>query len=402
MLALILGGNLFKVLSSRLSRIILLVLFFHLNQVLEAQDSIQIPLKMNYQFVQGINFTIDFKNDENERFPKIIANPGIARIGNAPGNVKVWAKRNSNKDNSYQIKIDTNGDDNITDEKEYKIYPDSAIKVKVKRLANNTEYFYPYLIKYNRYTKNNTIYEKLNWHPHYRAEGVLRIDSCNNMICLLDLNADGIFDFNDSKRGTNLCVDVNKDGKIWGSDEYIRGASVFEFCNKYFMVDSIEKDGSSLTLGLVNQTIPKIGEEIPQFILTLLNSEKIDTEELKGKIILLDFWASWCKPCIAGFPRFKHLMEKINNEINIISINVDEAKGYQNALKVVKDYNLKWPIVYLDKGSKYPLWKFLGNINNNKMSIPLYILINRGGIITYAGNGGTDLSDLEAHINMLH
>ena len=111
----------------------------------------------------------------------------------------------------------------------------------------------------------------------------------------------------------------------------------------------------------------------------------------------MDFWASWCKPCIAQFTNHKDLSEELNEKIRIISINIDDEKRTEQTLKVIKDYNLVWPNVLLSTGNKDPVWKLLGSMENNRLAIPFYILIDRQGNIRYSGR---KIIELKEHIHI--
>lgn len=106
-----------------------------------------------------------------------------------------------------------------------------------------------------------------------------------------------------------------------------------------------------------------------------LQNEKgkiVNSETLKGKWILLDFWASWCAGCIEEFPRLKQLYGKKNLEIVSVSIDADK----QRWLKAVTEANLPWTNlrsdVYADK---------VASIYRTYKGIPLLYLVNPEGII---------------------
>lgn len=67
------------------------------------------------------------------------------------------------------------------------------------------------------------------------------------------------------------------------------------------------------------------GNAIPQGILTTADNSKISTDEFKGSYIVIDFWATWCAPCIEEAPIFKRLAEKYKEaNVKFISISLDE------------------------------------------------------------------------------
>ena len=71
----------------------------------------------------------------------------------------------------------------------------------------------------------------------------------------------------------------------------------------------------------------KIGDKIPSFVLSNQNNEIVNSNQLKGKFTLIDFWASWCAPCRLGNKKLVKLHNDFGaDRINIIGISVDTDK----------------------------------------------------------------------------
>jgi len=68
------------------------------------------------------------------------------------------------------------------------------------------------------------------------------------------------------------------------------------------------------------------------------------------------------------------------------------------AREIIKDYRLPWPHVMSGKGQADPLWKTFGGMEGNRLSIPLYVLVDAKGVLRYAGNGGENLTELRHQI----
>lgn len=121
--------------------------------------------------------------------------------------------------------------------------------------------------------------------------------------------------------------------------------------------------------------------------------QKISLASLKGKIILIDFWATWCGPCIAAFPNIKALREKYRNDADIVilSVSIDENKE-------------KWHMAAARYGLGDPDWIV------DRATIPAYqveviprtILIdNDFRIAAFRGPGPENLSELTRLIETL-
>lgn len=246
-----------------------------------------------------------------------------------------------------------------------------------------------------------THYQVFTWSPHYRAEGKVKVNNCESLVAVLDLNGDGLFDRADFAAGTSINLDRNGDGKIWAADEWLKGEQIIEHCGDAFLVDRLEADGSLITLARTTLRVPKLGERLPAFSVTTVGGEAIRSDELKGKVHLLDFWATWCRPCVEKFPLVKRLGEEFQSDLAIIAVNVDASSRIPLARQVVRDYSLPWPQVMKGEGERDPLWKMFGGMEGTQLNIPLYVLVDEQGVLRYAGNGGNDLSELRSSMKGL-
>lgn len=117
-----------------------------------------------------------------------------------------------------------------------------------------------------------------------------------------------------------------------------------------------------------------IGKSIIDFSLPNLDGDTIFTQNYRGKVLLIDFWASWCLPCRKQHPKLVEVYDKFKNKgFEIIGISTDTQK--ENWLNIVKKDNLKWEQVSdLQKPNKVALIYYIKSIPNN-------FLISTEGII---------------------
>ena len=105
--------------------------------------------------------------------------------------------------------------------------------------------------------------------------------------------------------------------------------------------------------------------------------------KLRGKVVLVDFWASWCEPCKRELPILAKLAPKLKEKgVEIVSINIDDKKA--NAEQFLKEHGVNLTVVY-DKDHK-----IVGSYEPPKM--PSSFVIDRNGVIR-AINAGFDSGD---------
>ncbi|MFN8178179.1 MAG: TlpA disulfide reductase family protein [bacterium] len=114
----------------------------------------------------------------------------------------------------------------------------------------------------------------------------------------------------------------------------------------------------------------------PEFALSRVAGGTLHLSDLKGKVVLLDFWATWCGPCRMGIPHLNELYrENKKSGLEIVGISVDRGQGNQSGLETVRDFTTKMPIDYtLVMADGQTVYAY-GGIR----SIPTAFLIDRSG-----------------------
>jgi len=102
---------------------------------------------------------------------------------------------------------------------------------------------------------------------------------------------------------------------------------------------------------LESTTLSKIGNNLPSFTTQSLSGKAFSSDELKGKVVLINFWATWCPPCKAELPLLqKNIYEKINNK-NFVVLAISRGEATDTVKKFINKFNYTFP-VYLDKDTK--------------------------------------------------
>ncbi|HSB33932.1 MAG TPA: TlpA disulfide reductase family protein [Nitrospirota bacterium] len=145
----------------------------------------------------------------------------------------------------------------------------------------------------------------------------------------------------------------------------------------------------SILSGCTNRNVPSGGSTATDFTLPDLNGNKVKLSDYKGKVVLLEFWATWCPPCRASIPGIEKLHETYKNKgLAVLAVSLDEG-GWDT----VKSFVQKNGITYLVlRGNEEVAEKY------QVRTIPLILILDKDGKISkrYLGFGNEE--DLEKDI----
>jgi peroxiredoxin len=136
----------------------------------------------------------------------------------------------------------------------------------------------------------------------------------------------------------------------------------------------------------------------PNFKLTDLNGRKISLEDYKGKVLFLNFWATWCPPCRAEIPDFvEAYAEQKANGLEILGISLD-TKGKEIVVSFVDKYEINYPVVL---ESRQATEKIVNDYQPGQY-IPATIIIDKLGRIRHKEVGAIDKETLLKHFQQLN
>ncbi len=137
---------------------------------------------------------------------------------------------------------------------------------------------------------------------------------------------------NDTLKGDFV---LERMSRLKNYSEYMAYTNVF---GKYFLTEQLKKQQREILAPLATL---KPGEAAFNFSYPDKNGNMVSMADLKGKVVLVDVWATWCGPCKGEIPHLKKLEEELKGtDVQVVSISVDEAKDKEKWLKMVKDENL--------------------------------------------------------------
>ena len=117
-------------------------------------------------------------------------------------------------------------------------------------------------------------------------------------------------------------------------------------------------------------------------VFTTRDGKTIAGNAIKAPVVIVNFWASWCKPCLEEFPSLTELDQKYSDDqVMILGINTDEPDAQKDVIKTIKQFDLKFANVE-DKDGSW-LEKFMIT------AIPVSIIFHEGKVLEVS-NGAKD------------
>ena len=120
--------------------------------------------------------------------------------------------------------------------------------------------------------------------------------------------------------------------------------------------------------------IVAVGDTAPDFVGKSLDGQEVRLSDFSGKAVLLDFWATWCAPCVAELPNVHRVYERFgkDGQFAVIGISLDDDE--QLVRRFVRRRELPWPQIVAGPADRNPLAK-----QYNVTGIPATFLIDAHG-----------------------
>jgi thiol-disulfide isomerase/thioredoxin len=140
---------------------------------------------------------------------------------------------------------------------------------------------------------------------------------------------------------------------------------------------------AALALGATTAHAVDAGAPAPGFTLPTAKGEAIALDKLRGKVVYVDFWASWCGPCRRSFPWMNEMQQKYGAKgFTVVAINVDKKRA--DADKFLALLPASFPVVFDEAGTTPTAFAVQG--------MPSSYLIDARGNVSYVERGFTDES----------
>jgi peroxiredoxin len=132
--------------------------------------------------------------------------------------------------------------------------------------------------------------------------------------------------------------------------------------------------GSAVLLSLLGMAgrPPLVGAPAPEVVLTNLQGQEVRLSNLRGKVVLLNFWATWCKPCKEEMPAMQASYDKLRDQ-GFVVLAINELEDTERVAEHVRTHNHTFPVV-MDHDNR------IAN-RYGVVGLPASFLIDRQGVV---------------------
>ncbi len=322
---------------------------------------------------------------------------GAIRLGNAADSlitVVIDEVKEGDKVTASRIYVDANNDNDLTNDgdgawaresaQNRSTQAELALRYRGETAARPT----PYTVTLYRFTER--LQDVVFYYRNVAIASDIKLGGHTVRVVLLDDNTDGLFRDIAEKpaEGTPptgaFFVDRNLDGRIDGgsdSAEFYRGWEPFEFQGTNYKLVRVANDGARMLFEPTDEPCtPKayIGKGLPaiDFEATDTEGKTFKLSDYKGKVVLLDFWASWCGPCKGEMPNVIASYKKYHEKgFEIVGISLDQTKAAMDAY-LAENPEITWRMTCTEKFWQEPIAQLY-----RVSGIPAAFLIDRDGVI---------------------
>jgi cytochrome c biogenesis protein CcmG/thiol:disulfide interchange protein DsbE len=135
-----------------------------------------------------------------------------------------------------------------------------------------------------------------------------------------------------------------------------------------------------------------VHQKAPEFVRTDLDNNRLDLSAYRGKVVLLNFWATWCAACQFEMPTFVVWQNKYRQHgLQIVGVSMDDDPALVR--EAYRNLKLNYPVAMGDVK--------LGDLYGGVLGLPMTFLIDRHGEVRAEFQGETDLNKIESQLQSL-
>lgn len=145
----------------------------------------------------------------------------------------------------------------------------------------------------------------------------------------------------------------------------------------------------------VNQVVTtSVGEKMPAWSVTTLDGRTLSLQDLAGKVVILDFWATYCAPCVHEVPAYIALQNKYREQgLVVVGVSADRKEAL--VTQFIARHGVNYPVAMLN----YEIGEAL--IKDDSVPLPLTFFVDRAGVVRHQKIGALSLAEMEKHLTPL-
>jgi peroxiredoxin len=135
-----------------------------------------------------------------------------------------------------------------------------------------------------------------------------------------------------------------------------------------------------------------VGNRAPDFTLEALDGSKVALRDYRGKVVLINFWATWCPPCRAEIPEIEAAFEARQADgFEVLGINVEESR--ETIAPFVDEFEMSYPVLLDESGRLLQTYRAMG--------LPMSVIVDQDGVIQARHVGFLTAADLDRYLGEL-